>query len=75
MLQRFCSQFKATPIVNVDMDDNNSIYESHLVGLLVPILMTVTFPLLGGLKKMQPKRDIGGQISKLLYHYIFYIIS
>ena len=26
-------------------------------------------------KKMQPKCDIGGQISKVLYHYIFYIIQ
>ena len=24
--------------------------------------------------KMHPKCDIGGQISKLLYHYLFYII-
>ena len=26
------------------------------------------------LKKMHPKCDIGGQISKLLYHYLFYVI-
>ena len=25
-------------------------------------------------KKMHPKCDIGGQISKLLYHYLFYIL-
>ena len=29
---------------------------------------------MGDLKKMQPKRDIRGQISKLLYHNIFNII-
>ena len=31
------------------------------------------YPSLGDLKKMQQKFDMGGQISKLLYHYIFYI--
>ena len=24
--------------------------------------------------RMHPKCDIGGQISKLLYHYLFYVI-
>ena len=29
---------------------------------------------MGYFKKMHPKCDIGGQISKLLYHYPFYVI-
>ena len=36
--------------------------------------MKMFFWYLGDLKKMQQKFDIGGQTSKLLYHYIFYII-
>ena len=36
--------------------------------------LTISHSDMGDLKKMQPKRDIGGQLSKLLYHYIFYII-
>ena len=41
---------------------------------LCSLVDTLVVRFLGDLKKMQQKCDIGGQISKLLYHYLFYII-